>query len=91
MLFRRLHRIFHLKTLLKKAEDLKIPIYDSQYVTEILVTEGVCFGAMSFNTITSENYHLSDAVILCTGGHTRIWKKSSSRKMRIPGMDIIWV
>ena len=70
-----------LKTLLKKAEDLKIPIYDSQYVTEILVTEGVCFGAMSFNTITSERtIHLSDAVILCTGGHTRIWKKSSSRK-----------
>ena len=23
---------------------------------------------------------LADAVILCTGGHTRIWKKSSSRK-----------
>ena len=24
--------------------------------------------------------HLADAVILCTGGHTRLWKKSSSRK-----------
>ena len=70
-----------LKTLLKKAEELTIPIYDSQYVTELLVTDEICFGAMSFNTNSSERtIHLSDAVILCTGGHTRIWKKSSSRK-----------
>ena len=24
--------------------------------------------------------HFADSVILCTGGHTRLWKKSSSRK-----------
>ena len=36
---------------------------------------------MSFNLSTSERtVHLADAVILCTGGHTRLWKKSSSRK-----------
>ncbi len=69
-----------LKTLLKKADDLKIPIYDNQYVTELLIKENVCFGAMSFNTESSKRtIHLADAVILCTGGHTRIWKKSSSR------------
>ena len=70
-----------LNTLLSKVDSLKIPIYDSQYVTELLVKEDVCFGAMSFNTISSEQtIHLADAVILCTGGHTRLWKKSSSRK-----------
>ena len=70
-----------LKTLLKKSDELKIPIYDNQYVTELLITDNTCFGAMSFNMYSSERtVHLADAVILCTGGHTRIWKKSSSRK-----------
>ena len=70
-----------LKTLLKKSDELRIPIYDNQYVTELLIKENTCFGAMSFNLSTSERtVHLADAVILCTGGHTRLWKKSSSRK-----------
>jgi len=70
-----------LKTLLKKSDDLKIPIYDNQYVTELLIRENTCFGAMSFNLSTSDRtVHFADAVILCTGGHTRLWKKSSSRK-----------
>ncbi len=70
-----------LKTLLKKSEELKIPIYDNQYVTELLIRGNICFGAMSFNLTTSERtVHFADAIILCTGGHTRLWKKSSSRK-----------
>ena len=70
-----------LRTLLNKAESLHIPIYDNQYVTDLLVKDGICFGAMSFNTISSERtVHFADSVILCTGGHTRIWKKSSSRR-----------
>ena len=70
-----------LKTLLKKADKLKIPIYDSQYVTELLIKENVCFGALSFDLSTAERtVHLADSIIICTGGHTRIWKKSSSRK-----------
>ena len=70
-----------LKTLLKKSDELNIPIFDNQYVTELLIKENTCFGAMSFNISTSERtVHLADAVVLCTGGHTRLWKKSSSRK-----------
>ncbi len=70
-----------LKTLLKKSDELNIPIYDNQYVTELLIKGNTCFGAMSFNLSTSERtVHFADAVILCTGGHTRLWKKSSSRK-----------
>ena len=43
-----------LKTLLKKSDYLEIPIYDNQYVTELLIRENTCFGAMSFNLSTSE-------------------------------------
>ena len=75
-----------LKTLLKKAESLQIPIYDNQYVTELLLRDDICFGAMSFNTTTAERtVHLADAVVICTGGHTKIWKKSSSRKLENTG------
>ncbi len=75
-----------LKTLLKQADLLGIPIFDNQYVTELLVKDGTCFGAMSFNTLSSERtINLAEAVILCTGGHTRIWKKSSSRKKENTG------
>ena len=70
-----------LRTLIKKADNLNIPIYDDQYVTDLLVKDGICFGAMSFDINSSEiTVHYADAVILCTGGHTRIWKRSSSRK-----------
>ena len=70
-----------MNALLKKSKELKIPIYDNQYVFDLLVEENICFGAMSFNIDTGERTaHLADAVVLCTGGHTRIWKNSSSRK-----------
>ena len=75
-----------LKTLLNKANDLKIPIFDTQYVTELLIREKICFGAISFNIFTAERtVHLADAVIICTGGHSRIWKKSSSRQKENTG------
>ncbi len=67
--------------LIRKAESLQIPIHDSQYVTELLVHKGICFGAMTFNIKNGERtVFLADSVILCAGGHTRIWRKSSSRR-----------
>ncbi len=67
--------------LIKKAESLQIPIHDSQYVTELLVHNGICFGAMTFDIKNGERtVFLADAVILAAGGHTRIWRKSSSRR-----------
>ena len=70
-----------LNTLLKKSYEYGIPIYDKQYVTDLLIKEDICFGALSFKYFRRRTVHLSDTVILCTGGHTRIWKKSSSRKL----------
>ncbi|MEM8507298.1 MAG: FAD-dependent oxidoreductase [Bacteroidota bacterium] len=70
-----------LNALLKKAKALKIPILDSQYVTELLVHDNLCFGAMTFNVKNGERtVFLADATILAAGGHTRIWRKSSSRR-----------
>ncbi|MEM9722612.1 MAG: FAD-binding protein [Bacteroidota bacterium] len=70
-----------LRALLKKAQSLKIPIYDSQYVTELLVHNNLCFGAMTFNIKNGERtVFLADSIILAAGGHTRIWRKSSSRR-----------
>ncbi|KGG00298.1 MULTISPECIES: FAD-binding protein [Prochlorococcus] len=75
-----------LNALLQKASLLDIQIHDSEYVTDLLISENKCFGAMSFDIFSGERtIHLANAVILCTGGHTRIWKKSSSRKMENTG------
>lgn len=70
-----------LNTLLEKARALKIPIYDSHYVTELLIHDNLCFGAMTFDINNGERtVFLSDSTILAAGGHTRIWRKSSSRR-----------
>ena len=70
-----------LNSLIKKVSDLKIPILDSQYVTELLVHKEICFGVMAFDIKTGERtVFLADSVILAAGGHTRIWRKSSSRR-----------
>jgi succinate dehydrogenase / fumarate reductase flavoprotein subunit len=40
-----------------------------------------CFGALAFDLETGERtVFLADAVVLAAGGHTRIWRRSSSRR-----------
>ena len=70
-----------LRTLVNKADSLQIPINDSEYITGLLVEQNTCFGAVTFNLKTgSKTVFLADAIVLATGGHTRIWRRSSSRK-----------
>jgi len=70
-----------LNTLVDKVEELEIPIHENQYVWRLLVQDGVCFGAMAFNIESGQRTaYLADAVILAAGGHTRIWRWSSSRR-----------
>ena len=67
--------------LINKAKSLDIPIYDSQYVSDLLVDDNVCFGAMAFDIQSGERtVYLADSVIIAAGGHTRLWRKSSSRR-----------
>lgn len=64
-----------------RVEDLGIPIHEHQYVSRLLVDDGLCFGALAFDLHTGKRtVYLADAVIMATGGHTRLWRRSSSRR-----------
>jgi succinate dehydrogenase / fumarate reductase flavoprotein subunit len=62
-------------------KNLRFPIHEERYVSQLLVEDGVCFGAMAFDLHTGERtVYLADAVVLAAGGHTRLWRRSSSRR-----------
>jgi succinate dehydrogenase / fumarate reductase flavoprotein subunit len=70
-----------LRTLAAKVAELGLAVIDNQYVSQLLVADGVCFGALAFDLETGERtVFLADAVVLAAGGHTRIWRRSSSRR-----------
>ncbi len=69
------------RTLINRTAQLRIPILDTIYVTKLLVRENVIFGAYGFDLETGVRYVIhADAVILAAGGHTRIWRHTSSRR-----------
>ncbi|MGH3102680.1 MAG: L-aspartate oxidase [Gaiellaceae bacterium] len=69
------------RTLVARAADLGVAIRDDVYVTRLLVHEGRVFGAYGFHVEDgSGRLIVADAVILAAGGHTRIWRRSSSRR-----------
>jgi succinate dehydrogenase / fumarate reductase flavoprotein subunit len=69
------------RTLINRAVQLGVPILDSVYVTRILVRDNTVFGAYGFDLTTGRRYVIhADAVILAAGGHTRIWRRTSSRR-----------
>ncbi|MEV7323102.1 FAD-binding protein [Streptomyces sp. NPDC093970] len=69
------------RTLVRRAAQLDIPVLDSVYITRLLVHDGAVFGAYGFD-LGNGTRHLvhADAVILAAGGHTRIWRRTSSRR-----------
>jgi succinate dehydrogenase / fumarate reductase flavoprotein subunit len=70
-----------LYTLADMVNRLHIPVVDNQYVSRLLVDGGTCFGALAFDQDSGERTaFFADAVVLATGGHTRIWRRSSSRR-----------
>jgi succinate dehydrogenase / fumarate reductase, flavoprotein subunit len=70
-----------LHTLAAKVGELGIRVIDEHYVSELLVADGACFGAFAFDLHDgSRTAFVADAVVLCGGGHTRIWRRSSSRR-----------
>ncbi|NRQ32371.1 FAD-binding protein [Nonomuraea sp. NN258] len=69
------------RTLINRAAQLDIPVLDSVYVTRILVRDNAVFGAYGFDLNDGTRYVIhADAVILAAGGHTRIWRRTSSRR-----------
>ncbi len=70
-----------LHTLAAKVGELGVRIADNHYISSLLVHEDVCFGALGFDQDSGERTaFFADAVILATGGHTRLWRRSSSRR-----------
>jgi len=68
-------------TLDRKVAELGILVIENQYVSRLLVAGGVCFGAFGFDIMTgARTVYLADAVVLAAGGHTRLWRRSSSRR-----------
>ena len=69
------------RTLIAETTRLDVPILDNVYVTRILVDNNVVFGAYGFDLADGSRYLIhADAVILAAGGHTRIWRRTSSRR-----------
>ncbi|MGF1504719.1 MAG: FAD-binding protein [Chloroflexi bacterium] len=80
-----------IETLAAKADERRIPIQEHQYVSRLLVADGRCFGALAFDIYSGERtVYLADAVILAAGGHTRLWRRSSSRRDENTG-DGMWL
>ncbi|WP_327138443.1 FAD-binding protein (plasmid) [Streptomyces sp. NBC_01340] len=68
------------RVLSERANRLSIPVLSNLYVTRLLVDDGTVFGAYGFDLVDGSRYLVhADAVILATGGHTRIWRRASSR------------
>ena len=69
------------RALVNRATELNVPIIDTVYVTRILVSDNVVFGAYGFDVEDGSRYVIhADAVIIAAGGHTRIWRRTSSRR-----------
>jgi succinate dehydrogenase / fumarate reductase flavoprotein subunit len=69
------------RTLVNRAMGLQIPILDTIYIARLLVRDNVAFGAYGFDLFDGSRYVIhADSVILAAGGHTRIWRHTSSRR-----------
>jgi succinate dehydrogenase / fumarate reductase, flavoprotein subunit len=69
------------RTLVARAAALGVAMLDGFYVTRLLTHEGRVFGAYGFDLDDgSRRLIVADAVVLAAGGHTRIWRRSSSRR-----------
>ena len=65
----------------RKVVELGIPVMEHTYVTDLLVNDNVVFGAFAFDLRNGEQTALlADSVVLAAGGHTRLWRRSSSRR-----------
>ena len=68
-------------TLGRRAAEVGVELRDDVYVTRLLVHGGRIFGAYGFDVDDGSRLLIvADAVVLAAGGHTRIWRRSSSRR-----------
>lgn len=69
------------RTLVSRAAEAGVEMRDDVYVTRLLSHDGRVFGAYGFDVDDGgRRLIVADAVVLAAGGHTRIWRRSSSRR-----------
>jgi succinate dehydrogenase / fumarate reductase, flavoprotein subunit len=69
------------RALVERAAAVGVQMRDDVYVTRLLVHDGRVFGAYGFDVDDGSRWLIvADAVVLAAGGHTRIWRRSSSRR-----------
>ncbi len=69
------------RTLVSRLQRTEVAVVEQMYISELLVHDGRCFGAVGFDlSIGEQTIFCADAVVLAGGGHTRIWRRSSSRR-----------
>jgi succinate dehydrogenase / fumarate reductase flavoprotein subunit len=69
------------RALVRRAAELGVTVCEDVYITRLLLHYGRIFGAYGFDLEDGRRWLIvADAVILAAGGHTRIWRRSSSRR-----------
>jgi succinate dehydrogenase / fumarate reductase flavoprotein subunit len=69
------------RVLVRRAAAVGVLTRDDIYLTRLLVHDGRVFGAYGFDVDDGSRWLIvADAVVLAAGGHTRIWRRSSSRR-----------
>src|SRR6185295_10546756 len=78
-----------LDALVDQVEQRKIPFLSEVYIFSLLDDYGVVNGALGVNLQTSEIHSFSaKAVLLATGGHSRLFRRSSSHTLENNGDGI---
>jgi succinate dehydrogenase / fumarate reductase flavoprotein subunit len=74
------------KALVREVDRLRIPILERVYISDLLSREGRVNGALGFELATGREVTIqAGAVILATGGHIHIYRRSSSRRRENTG------
>lgn len=69
------------RALVGRAAEVGVAMRDDLYVSRLLVHDRRVFGVYAFDVEDGgRSVIVADAVILAAGGHTRIWRRSSSRR-----------
>ena len=69
-----------MNTLVQKAMDLEVPYRENLYITDVVVENGQAAGAVGVDMDGGQPVAFdADAVVIAAGGHTSLYRRSSSR------------
>ncbi|MGM0706205.1 MAG: L-aspartate oxidase [Bacteroidota bacterium] len=69
-----------METLVQKAMTLNVPYRQNLYITDLVVDDGRAVGAVGFDMESGKPVAFdADAVVIAAGGHTSLFRRSSSR------------